>query len=119
MHGWHDATEHEATAQTANECGTENPFIEYILFALHQSALAARDAEIARLQAILSDAQDAVNIRQHALEQRTAENELLQARLDAGPSVAQLWEWERRMPSHGYRAEMRTIAIRMEAANGK
>jgi hypothetical protein len=53
MHGWHDATEHETTAQTANECGTENPFIEYILFALHQSAIAARDATIARLQANL------------------------------------------------------------------
>lgn len=48
-----------------------------------RNALADRDREIERLKAELAAANEAVAIRQAALEQRTAENEQLQARLDA------------------------------------
>lgn len=99
-----------------------NDAAEYIRADLHQSALADRDREIARLTYELTDANEAVTIRQYALELRTAENERLQARLEAGPSVEQLRMASEHLANSGrmhVANEILETANRMESANAK
>lgn len=97
--------------------------VEYIRNDLHQSALADRDATIARLQDQVVEAvkmlieQDFEYNRKtnDMIERHAKKIDRLQARLDAGPTVEDVRQWG----EYWKWPDLIETANRMEAANGE
>lgn len=100
----------------------EMPPTEFIRFALHQSALDAKDREIERLRELLSvreiTVKDSTEIRLR-MDAKDATIARLQARLKACPTVEQLREWQHCSDCPDCRECITETANRMESANAE